>query len=141
MLDAVTQIGQIGSKIIDKIWPDETSKNEAKAKLLKLQQEGQLQELEAKYNAIIAEAKSADAWVSRARPSFLYVIYILILAAIPMGVLYAANPIFANNLTLGVKNWLEAIPGDLYALFAAGYLGYTGARSFDKKKNIEAIKK
>ena len=54
--------------------------------------------------------------------------------------LYAVNPDFANNLTLGIKNWLDAIPGDLYALFAAGYLGYTGARSYDKRKNIEANK-
>lgn len=141
MLDTVAQIGQIGSKIIDKIWPDETSKNEAKAKLLELQQQGELQELGARYNAIVAEAKSSDAWVSRARPSFLYVIYILILSALPMGILYAVNPAFANNLTLGVKNWLEAIPGELYALFATGYLGYTGARSFDKKKNLEAIRR
>jgi hypothetical protein len=35
----------------------------------------------------------------------------------------------AQNLT----NLLGAIPEDLWWLFGAGYLGYTGARSFDKR--------
>ena len=60
MINTIMEIGKIGNKIIDKILPDEKSKLEAKAKLIKLQQDGELQELAVRYNAIIAEAKSSD---------------------------------------------------------------------------------
>ena len=36
-------------------------------------------------SAIVAEANSSDPWTSRARPSFLYLIYVLLLFAVPMG--------------------------------------------------------
>ena len=85
---------------------------------------------------MLAEAKSRDPWTSRARPSFLYVIYLMILAAIPMGIVYAVNPTFAQNITTGVEAWLQAIPESLWWLFGAGYLGYTGAREFGKKKTV-----
>ena len=42
--------------------------------------------------AIVAEAQSTDPWTSRARPSFLYMMYALILWAIPMGLIAAADP-------------------------------------------------
>ena len=68
----------------------------------------------------------------------MYVIYILLLTAIPMGVLYAFNPEAAGNMITGMKSFWEAIPSELYTTFTVGYLGYTGARSYDKKKNVEA---
>jgi len=40
--------------------------------------------------------------------------------------------LFFANVKLG----LAAIPDSLYTLFGAGYLGYTGARSFDKIKGV-----
>ncbi len=83
------------------------------------------------------EAKSADPWTSRARPSFLYVVYTFILAAIPMGFLFAFEPETAEAVTEGVRLWLAAIPGEMWALFGAGYLGYSGMRSYDKRKLIE----
>lgn len=119
--------------IIDKIIPDEKARDAAKLELMKQQQQGTLGEIQAQLSAIIAEANSADPWTSRARPSFLYVIYTLILAAIPMGFLTAYQPEVATNVTVGFKGWLAAIPEDLYWLFGAGYLGYTGARTLDKK--------
>ena len=124
----------IGSKLIDKVWPDPAQKAEAQAKLLTLQQNGELKELEISMSAILAEANSEDPWTSRARPSFLYVVYIIILSAIPMGVLHAISPETATNIAVGFKAWLEAIPDPMWTLFGAGYLGYAGARSFDKRK-------
>lgn len=124
---------EIGKKLIDRIVPDPEGKSRAELELLKLQQDGQFRELEAKMQAIIAEAKSSDPWTSRARPSFLYVIYIFILSSIPMGVLFAAFPDVATDVTTGVKLWLKTIPGELYTLFGAGYLGYAHYRSADKK--------
>jgi hypothetical protein len=124
----------IGGKIIDKIWPDPEKKAEAQAKLLTLQQSGELKELEIAMSAILAEAQSSDPWTSRARPSFLYVVYIIILSAIPMGILHAVSPETAANIAIGFKAWLAAIPDPMWTLFGAGYLGYAGARSFDKRK-------
>lgn len=118
--------------IIDKVIPDQKAKAEAQTKLIELQQKGELDAINSQLSAIIAEANSQDAWTSRARPSFLYVIYIMILSAIPMGFLFAFKPEIANAVTTGVQQWLQAIPDELYTLFGIGYLGYTGARSWDK---------
>ena len=124
----------IGGKLIDKLIPDPEKKAEAQAKLLTLQQSGDLKELEIAMSAILAEAKSSDPWTSRARPSFLYVVYIIILSAIPMGFLHAFSPETATNVSTGFKSWLDAIPEPMWYLFGSGYLGYAGARSFDKRK-------
>lgn len=123
--------------LVGKLFPDPAAKAEAQRKLLELQQNGEFRELEKAFEAITTEAKSADPWTSRARPSFLYVIYLMILASIPMGALYAFSPVLAGNMVVGVQTWLNAIPEALWALFGAGYLGYTTARSYDKKKMIE----
>lgn len=133
-----TMIGPIfemGGKIIDKIFPDKTLQEKERAQaqlaLAQLMQSGDLETMKASLSAIIAEAQSNDPWTSRARPSFLYVMYIMILTAIPMGILFAFIPEKAEAITTGVKMWLTAIPDELYMLFGVGYLGYTGARSFD----------
>lgn len=124
----------IGSKILDKVFPDPAQKAEAQAKLLQLQQTGELKEMEVAMSAILAEANSADPWTSRARPSFLYVVYVIILSAIPMGFLHAFSPDIAANVSTGFKEWLAAIPEPMWYLFGSGYLGYSGARSYDKRK-------
>ena len=131
--DPISGLFEIGNSIINKIFPDKEAAAKAKLELMKLQQNGEFKELEARFSAITTEAQSSDPWTSRARPSFMYVIYIYILSALPMGVLFAFNPEVATNVTIGVKAWLESIPGDLYALFGAGYLGYGAYRSYDKK--------
>ena len=84
--------------------------------------------------SILAEASSTDPWTSRARPSFLYVIYVMILMSIPMGVLSAFEPQMADAIASGMQKWLEAIPEDLYVLFGIGYVGYAGARTWEKRK-------
>jgi len=91
-----------------------------------------LQEVQSQLSPILAEAQSTDPWTSRARPSFMYVIYVLLLASLPMGVLFAYDPVLAKNVTNGFQSWLTAIPESIVNLFGMGYLGYTGARSFEK---------
>ena len=127
------EIINLGSKLIERVFPDPKERAAAQLELLKLQQEGELKAMETSMSAIIAEAQSADKWTSRARPAFLYVIYIMILSSIPMGFLFAANPETAAAITEGVKSWLKMIPEDMWTLFGVGYLGYAGARSFDKR--------
>lgn len=127
-------LGFLG-KALDKVIPNAADRDAAKLNLVKLQQSGEFRELDAAMAAIIAESKSEHAFVALARPAYLYVIYIFILSALPIGVLYAFNPESAANITIGVKAWLDAIPESYLQLFGIGYLGYTGARSFDKRTN------
>ncbi len=128
----------IGEKIIESLDLDDQKKNEAKLKLASLQQTGELKKYETQLSAILAEAKSADPWTSRARPTFLYVIYLYIVAAIPFGLASLYDPTIVVQVAAGMQAWLNAIPGNLYALFGAGYLGYSGMRSFDKGKVLSA---
>lgn len=133
--DPLSAALDIGGKLIDRLWPDPEQRDAAKLQLAKMQMDGELKEMEAQMAAIIAEAKSADPWTSRARPSFMYVMYVLILAAVPMGVLSVFSPSAAVQIAAGMKAWLAAVPDMLWGVFGTGYLGYTAARSiWDKKK-------
>lgn len=127
-------IFDIGKRLIDRLIPDPTEKAKAELELFAMHQAGELKELEVSMSAIVMEAKSADPWTSRARPSFLYVMYAMILFSIPMGFLFAFKPEVAADVTTGVKDWLEAIPAEMWALFGTGYLGYVTNRSQDKAR-------
>jgi hypothetical protein len=122
--------------LIDNLFTSDEERMEAKRKLLEMEQAGKLDTLKTTLSAILAEAQSNDPWTSRARPTFLYVIYLCILTAIPMGVLFAFQPVAANAIAVGFGAWLNAIPESMWALFGAGYLGYSGFRSWDKSKGI-----
>lgn len=131
---------EVGKGLIDRLFPDKVAqaaeRAKAEAQLLTLQQSGELEKIQVQMSAIIAEAQSADPWTSRARPSFLYVIYVVILLGVPMGFLSAFKPEIATQVATGFGLWLKAVPDALWALFGAGYLGYTGARTFEKGKGV-----
>ena len=82
----------------------------------------------------VRRAAPRDAWTSRARPTFLYVMYALLLWSIPMGLIAAIRPGAAAAMARGMALYLNALPEPLYALFATGYLGYTAAREWGKAK-------
>ena len=129
-------IGPIAS-IIDKIIPDKEARAKAKLELLALEGSHELKAIEARLSAIVAEANSKDPWTSRARPSFLYVMYAIMLFALPMGVLGAFTPQAAEAIGSGITAYLRGLPEELYALFGTGYLGYTAARQWGKVKGVE----
>lgn len=129
-------IGPIVS-IIDKVIPDKAARDRAKLELLALEGTQELQQIEVRMSAIIAEAQSTDPWTSRARPSFLYVMYTMLLFAIPMGVIAAFRPQAALDIATGMNAYLNGLPEPLYALFGTGYLGYTAARQWGKIKGVE----
>lgn len=133
-MDPITlsSIFGIGSKIIDKLFPDPAQKAQAQLELLKMQQSGDLDEIKVQLSAIIAEAQSTDPWTSRARPSFLYVVYVLLLWSIPMGVLTIFKPDAAVAFTLGFKAWMSAIPEPVLTLFGVVMTGYVAGRSWEK---------
>jgi hypothetical protein len=133
-IDAI--IGPV-SKLLDKIIPDPQARDQAKLELLKLQGDQEMALIGAQLQGIVAEAQSADPWTSRARPSFLYVMYTLILWAVPMGLIASVDPKMALNIGNGMTAYLRGIPEELYALFGTGYLGYTAARTWGKTKGVE----
>jgi hypothetical protein len=125
------------TSIIDKVSPDPKERDAAKLELLRLQGSQELTLLQTQLSAIVAEAGSADPWTSRARPSFLYVMYALILFSVPMGMVAAFNPEVARAIGQGMTAYLSALPEPLYALFGTGYLGYTAARQWGKVKGSD----
>lgn len=133
-MDPITLSGifSIGTKLIDKLFPDPEQKARAQLELLKMQQAGDLDEMKTQLSAIIAEAQSADPWTSRARPSFLYVVYVLLLWSIPMGVLTIFRPEAAVAFTAGFKAWMLAIPEPVLTLFGVVMTGYVAGRSWEK---------
>lgn len=137
-MDPITIGGlfSIGGKLIDKLFPDPTDKARAQLELLRLQQTGELEEVKVQLSAILAEAGSADPWTSRARPSFLYVVYVLLLWSIPMGVLTIFRPEAAAAFTSGFQAWLSAIPEPILTLFGVVMTGYVAGRSWEKVRGV-----
>lgn len=135
--DPLTAVLDVGGKLLDKFFPDPTEKAKAAIELQKLAQDGKLGEIQTQMSAILAEANSADPWTSRARPSFLYVMYIMILAAIPMGIISAFRPELATAISAGMRAWLSSVPVELWTVFGIGYTGYTVARSAWDKKTLK----
>lgn len=133
-LDAI--IGPVAG-LLDKLIPDPRARDAAKLELLKLQGTQDLDAVRLQLSAVVAEAQSVDPWTSRARPSFLYVMYTLLLWSIPMGLIAAVNPAMALAIGKGMTGYLAAIPEPLYALFGTGYLGYTAAREWGKAKAVD----
>lgn len=125
------------TSIIDKIIPDKAVRERAKLELLTLQGSQEMALIEARLSAIVAEAQSPDPWTSRARPSFLYVMYALILLSVPMGIVAAFDPVTARAIGSGMTGYLGALPDSLYALFGTGYLGYTAARQWGKIRGVD----
>ena len=98
-----------------------------------------VQELEsnveqARISVMIAEASSADKWTSRARPAFMYVFYlviiILVLGAPFMGIFFPSQ---MQQFYINVASGFEAIPDIMWQTFGVGFVGYSLARSYDKK--------
>lgn len=125
------------ASIIDKVIPDKDARERAKLELLRLQGSQEMQILQTQLSAIVAEAHSSDPWTSRARPSFLYVMYAILLWSVPMGLIAAFRPQAAHDIAMGMNAYLNGLPESLYALFGTGYLGYTAARQWGKTKGTD----
>jgi hypothetical protein len=90
---------------------------------------------------IVEEINAIDPWARRARPGLLYVMYLLLLWALPLGVVAAFNPTRAQAMAATMTAYLGALPEPLYALFGTCYLGcylgYTAARQWGKLRGVD----
>lgn len=132
----VLPLVEIGAKLIDKLIPDPAAKAAAQLELLRQQQSGELEQVRTSLSAIMAEAQSADPWTSRARPAFLYVVYTLLLASLPMGLVSAFSPETAQRIAAGMQAWMAAIPPEIIELFKWVMLGYITGRSVEKVRGV-----
>lgn len=126
---------EIGGKLIDKLIPDPEAKAKAQLELMRMERDGQLDELKSRMSSILAEAQSSDPWTSRARPTFMYVFYGVIVSLVvvaPAVGVFAPEQMdaFFGNVGKGFR----AIPEELWWTFTAGYLGYSGVRTVEKVK-------
>jgi len=133
-LNPTSIITNIAQGLISRIWPDPAQQAEAQRKLAELQQSGELRGMELQISAILAEANSTDAFTSRARPTFLYVMYAIILLMVIGAIAGIWWPAQVFQAAENLAKLLAAIPEPLWWLFGTGYLGYTGARTWEKGK-------
>lgn len=126
-LDPITAALDIGSKIIDKLWPDPAQRDAAKLELMRLQMSGELAQIAVNTE----EAKSSSVFVAGWRPSIGWI----------CGAACAWNwiglPIAKLCLTLlGIS--VEALsPADLSEMLPVliGMLGLGGLRTIEKMGN------
>ena len=64
--------------------------------------------------------------------------YVMLLWALPMGLVAAFRPQAAHDIAAGMNAYLNGLPEPLYALFGTGYLGYTAMRQWGKIKGVES---
>jgi len=130
--DAIGGVSKLLDDVLGKVFPDPSVESQAKVALIKATSDASLAGLQQQMSVMLAEANSTDKWTSRARPSMMYVMYIMILFSIPMGVLFAFDPNHASKIAEGLKAWLSAIPDNLWNMFTFCFLGYTGSRTLEK---------
>ena len=122
-LFGIAEMAALGSKILERVVPGGAEAEKAKLALAELVQSGELQQLATSAQIRLADAKSGDVLAARARPWFLYIMYIMMVASIPMGICEAINPSIAKAIELGMTNWFKAIPIELWLFFGAAYTG------------------
>lgn len=128
----------IGKAVIERLFPDPEQRTKAELELLTAHQNGELEGAKTQLSAIIAEAQSTDPYTSRARPSFMYVFYFLLVSLVVVapfvGVFFPEQmDKFFDNVAKG----FDAIPEELWWTFTVGYLGYTGARTYEKRQQTK----
>jgi len=126
-LDPITAALDIGSKIIDKLWPDPAQRDAAKLELMRLQISGELAQIEVNKE----EAKSTSVFVAGWRPSIGWI----------CGAACAWNwiglPIAKLGLTLLGISVAALSPADLSEMLPVliGMLGLGGLRTIEKIGN------
>ncbi len=135
----ITDILSAGLKILDRVLPDPVERDKAKAKLLELEANAELEELKAEaslaaqqiaVNAV--EAASLDPFVRRWRPAFGW------LGVFAFGYAYIGQPLLTwASPALGIPAPPTIQTDDLMVL-AGGLLGFGGYRTVEKIRKPRA---
>lgn len=135
--DPVSILLEVGSKVIDRVWPDPTQAAAAKLELYKMQQTGELAQLAADTDIAKgqlavnqAEASSGNTYASSWRPTVGYT------CVAGLGYTFLLQPLlpwFAALLGASVPP-LPSLDTNVLMTLLLGMLGIGGMRSFDKKQ-------
>lgn len=127
--DPLTAIFNIGNTLIDRLIPDKTQAAQAKAQLVQMQVQGQLDEIKGQLDINKVEAASNSIFVAGWRPAVGWV---------------CAGALAFDSILRPFVNWVTAIfhhPINAQALdmstlipLLAGLLGFGAMRSFDKSQ-------
>ena len=132
-LDPVTALLDIGSKVIDKIFPDPTAAANAKLELLKLQQNGDLAVMAGQMKINEIEAGNASIFVSGWRPAIGWVCGgACAWNWIGLPIVKVGLGLLAIKLELAPANLTEMMP------ILLGMLGLGGLRTLEKVNGVAA---
>jgi len=132
-LDPVTALLDIGSKVIERIFPDPAQAASAKLELLKLQQSGELAIMAAQTDINKVEAGSASLFVSGWRPAIGWVCGAACAwNCIGLPMVKVALGLLAIKLELAPANLTEMLP------ILMGMLGLGGLRTLEKVNGVAA---
>jgi len=119
----IGSILEVGTKLIDKFFPDPAEAAKQKQILFQMQQDGELQEMESAMRVIVAEAQSEHWLVAAWRPITMLTFVVII----------ANNYILAPYLDAMFGSSLQLpLPPDLWDLLKIGLGGYVAGRSGEK---------
>lgn len=116
-LDPITAGLDFASNLVKRIWPDPAQQSEAQLKVLQLAQSGELAELQARSNIVVAEASSEHAITATWRP-----IVMLTFTAL----------VVAHFLGFTAENISEVQIEGLLQIVQYGLSGYIVGRSVEK---------
>lgn len=129
--DPATAALDIGSKLIDRLWPSKAEADAAKMKLFELQQSGELAQMTAQTNINLAEAQSGNPFAATWRPAIGWIL------ALALAYQYLGRPllIFAVIQFGGTPPTLIGLDDNLWELLF-GMLGMGGLRTYEKSKGV-----
>ena len=132
-LDPVTALLDIGSKVIDRIFPDPTAAASAKLELMKMQQTGELTVIAGQLEINKEEAKNASVFVSGWRPAIGWVCGgACAWNWIGLPIVKVGLGLLAIKLELAPANLTEMMP------ILLGMLGLGGLRTLEKVQGVAA---
>ena len=130
-LDPISAALDLGTTLINKLFPDPAQASEAKLKLLELQQNGDLTTMIAQTDINKEEAKSASLFVSGWRPAIGWV------CALALAYQYLIRPLAGTVAGIAgiVIPPLPGLDDNLWQLMM-GMLGMGGLRTFEKVQGV-----
>jgi len=132
-MDPITLLLGIGSKVIDKIWPDETQANAAKLELMKMQMSGELAQMAGQLEINKVEAANPSMFVSGWRPAIGWC------CGLACCWNWVGLPIVKLILPLILHVTIDLKPADLTEMMPIlfGMLGLGGLRTMEKINGVD----
>ena len=130
-IEPITAALEIGSKIIDRLWPDPTKAAEAKLELFKMQQNGELLQITGQLEINKVEATNPSVFVSGWRPAVGWV------CVLGLGYSLVGQPLL--TWVSAIMKFANPPPLDMSTLITilGGMLGLGSLRTVEKINGVD----